>query len=230
MTHQQKSEQLFQIAQRLKTVYPSAVCALEWNGEPWKLLIMGRLSAQCTDARVNLVCRELFDTYPTPQAIAEASIEDLERIIRPCGLYHVKAQNTKDACLMLLHDFHGILPDTMEDLLKIPGVGRKVANLLLGDVYQKGGIVADTHCIRICGRFGLYPETLKDPLQVERQLTPLLPQAEISDFCHRIVQLGRDTCTARTPRCTECPLIEFCKHGKAVRSSHAGTNISLITV
>lgn len=218
MTQQQKSELLIQIAERLKLVYPTAVCALEWGNEPWKLLIMGRLSAQCTDARVNVVCRELFETYPTPQAIADAPLEDLERIIRPCGLYRVKAQNTKDAFLMFVQDFNGQLPNRMEDLLKFPGVGRKVANLLLGDIYQSGGIVADTHCIRICGRFGLYPETLKDPVQIERQLTPLLPQSEISDFCHRIVQFGRDTCTARAPRCTDCPLRDLCEHGTSIRT------------
>ena len=214
MNQKQKRERMAEIAQRLKTVYPEALCALEWNGEPWKLLIMGRLSAQCTDARVNLVCRELFATYPTPQAIADADLAELERYIRPCGLYHVKAQNTKDACAMLVNEYGGCLPDTMEELLRFPGVGRKVANLLLGDLYHKGGVVADTHCIRICGRFGMYAESLKDPVKVERILTPLLPQEEICDFCHRIVQFGRDTCTARAPQCAACPLLDLCEHGK----------------
>ncbi len=214
MTQKQKQERLTAIAEALKTVYPDALCALEWNGEPWKLLIMGRLSAQCTDARVNIVCRELFEAYPTPEAIAAAELSELERIIRPCGLFHVKAQNTKDACKMLVEEYAGTLPDTMEELLKFPGVGRKVANLLLGDLYHTGGIVADTHCIRICGRFGMYPETLKDPVKVEKLLTPLLPPAEISDFCHRIVQFGRDTCTARAPLCASCPVRALCEHGK----------------
>ena len=173
---------------------------------------MGRLSAQCTDARVNIVCRELFSTFPTPKAIADADIAELERIIRPCGLYRVKAQNTKDACRMLADEYNGILPDTMEELLKFPGVGRKVANLLLGDIYGKGGVVADTHCMRICGRFGMYPEGLRDPVKVERILTPLLPQEEISDFCHRIVMFGRDVCTARSPACSTCPLCDLCAH------------------
>ena len=213
MTQKQKRERLAQIVEALKEIYPEALCALEWGGEPWKLLIMGRLSAQCTDARVNLVCRELFAAYPTPEAIAEASVEELEEYIRPCGLYHVKSQNTKDACAMLVNDFGGTVPDTMEELLKFPGVGRKVANLLLGDLYHKGGVVADTHCMRICGRFEMYREGLKDPVQVERILTSLIEQEEICDFCHRIVQFGRDVCTARNPKCDECPLRKLCEHG-----------------
>ncbi len=213
MTQKQKRERLTAIADRLKEAYPEALCALEWEGEPWKLLIMGRLSAQCTDARVNLVCRELFAAFPTPEAIAKADISVLEDYIRPCGLFRVKAQNTKDACAMLVNDYGGVLPDTMEELLKFPGVGRKVANLLLGDLYHTGGVVADTHCIRICGRFGMYPETLKDPVKVEKLLTPLLPREEICDFCHRIVQFGRDTCTARSPACDACPVRDLCEHG-----------------
>ncbi len=213
MTQTQKRERLRAIAERLKTVYPEALCALEWGGEPWKLLIMGRLSAQCTDARVNTVCRELFAAYPTPRAIADADIRDLEELIRPCGLFRVKAQNTKDACRMLVEDYGGTLPGSMEELLKFPGVGRKVANLLLGDLYRMGGVVADTHCIRICGRFGMYPESLKDPVKVEKLLTPWLPQEEICDFCHRIVQFGRDVCMARNPSCATCPVRDLCEHG-----------------
>ena len=214
MTQKQKKETLARIAERLAEIYPDAPCALEWEGEPWKLLIMGRLSAQCTDARVNTVCRELFARFPTPQAIAAADLALLEEIIRPCGLYRVKAQNTRDACRLLTEEYGGRIPDTMEELLRFPGVGRKVANLLLGDLYGKGGIVADTHCMRICGRFGMYPEELRDPVRVERILTPLLPQEEISPFCHRIVYFGRDVCTARAPACDGCPLRELCAHGK----------------
>ena len=210
-----KKERMAAIVQVLKEVYPEATCALEWQGEPWKLLIMGRLSAQCTDARVNIVCRELFAAYPTPEAIAEATVEELEQYIRPCGLYHVKSQNTKDACRMLVEDFGGVLPDTMEELLLFPGVGRKVANLLLGDIFHKGGVVTDTHCIRICGRFGMYPESLKDPVKVERILTELIESSEQSDFCHRIVQFGRDVCNARKPDCEHCPLRSLCEHGLA---------------
>ena len=214
MTQKQKKETLARIAERLAEIYPDAPCALEWEGEPWKLLIMGRLSAQCTDARVNTVCRELFARFPTPQAIAAADLALLEEIIRPCGLYRVKAQNTRDACRLLTEEYGGRIPDTMEELLRFPGVGRKVANLLLGDLYGKGGIVADTDCMRICGRFGMYPEELRDPVRVERILTPLLPQEEISPFCHRIVYFGRDVCTARAPACDGCPLRELCAHGK----------------
>ena len=212
MTQKQKKERLIQISEKLKELYPDAPCALEWNNEPWRLLIMGRLSAQCTDARVNIVCRELFSRFPTPYAIASANIEELEEIIRPCGLYKVKAQNTKDACILLTTEFNGRIPDTMEELLRFPGVGRKVANLLLGDIYKKGGVVADTHCMRICGRFGMYPEGLRDPVKIERFLTPLLPAEEISDFCHRIVYFGRDVCTARNPACTTCPIGSLCAH------------------
>lgn len=214
MTQKQKKERLLAIANRLKERYPEALCALEWKGEPWKLLIMGRLSAQCTDARVNIVCDELFARFPSPEAIASADIRELEEIIRPCGLYRVKAQNTKDACILLTEEYGGRIPDTMEELLRFPGVGRKVANLLLGDLYGKGGVVADTHCMRICGRFGMYSEELRDPTKIEKLLTPLLPQDEISDFCHRIVYFGRDVCTARAPACGSCPLSDLCEHAK----------------
>ena len=212
MTKQQKKERMAAIVERMKQIYPEALCALEWNSEPWKLLIMGRLSAQCTDARVNIVCREMFEAYPTPEALAGASVEEIEQYVRPCGLYHVKAQNTKDACTMLVNEYGGQLPDTMDELLRFPGVGRKVANLLLGDIFHKGGTVADTHCIRICGRFGMYPETLKDPVKVERIMDELIPPEERCDFCHRVVQFGRDTCSARAPKCDTCPLADLCEH------------------
>ena len=212
MTQSQKKERILKIAEKLAEIYPDALCALEWEGEPWKLLIMGRLSAQCTDARVNIVCRELFARFPTPSDLAEGELSEIEAIVRPCGLYRVKAQNIKDACAMLVEDFGGVIPDTMEELLKFPGVGRKVANLLLGDLYQKGGTVADTHCIRICGRLGMYPETIKDPVKVERLMDVLLPMHLRCDFCHRIVQFGRDTCSARAPKCDTCPLRDLCEH------------------
>lgn len=211
------------IVETLKTVYPESVCALEWGGqhggerefllrESWKLLVMGRLSAQCTDARVNIVCKDLFEKFPTVQAMAEGEITEIEAIVRPCGLYHTKAQNIKDACRILVEDYDGIVPDDINALLALPGVGRKIANLLLGDIYKKGGVVTDTHCIRICGRLGFYDESIKDPLKVERILTPLIAPEEQSDFCHRIVQFGRDTCMARGPRCEGCPLRDLCKH------------------
>ena len=227
ITKKQAAEmaRMAEIVERLKEVYPDVVCALEWGGqhggepefllrESWKLLVMGRLSAQCTDARVNIVCKELFERFPTVQAMAEGDIADIEAIVRPCGLYHTKAQNIKDACRILVEDYGGIVPDDMDALLALPGVGRKIANLLLGDIYKKGGVVTDTHCIRICGRLGFYAEDIKEPLKVERILTPLIPPEEQSDFCHRIVQFGRDTCSARAPLCDACPLSELCRHDR----------------
>lgn len=197
---------------RLEKIYPEAQCALEFGGEAWKLLIMGRLSAQCTDARVNIVCRELFGKYPTADAVADCELSELEAIVRPCGLYKVKAKNIKDSCIMLRDQYGGVLPDTMEELLKFPGVGRKIANLLLGDIFGKPAIVTDTHCIRICGKIGIYPETLKDPVKIEKILVPLIIPEKQSDFCHRLVTFGRDTCTARAPKCGECPVSDICRH------------------
>lgn len=201
-----------ELVRRLEEYYPDAVCALEYGGEPWKLLIMGRLSAQCTDARVNIVCRELFAKYPTLESVAECELSELEEIVRPCGLYKVKAKNIRDACGMLVKDWNGRLPDTMEELLTLPGVGRKIANLLLGDVYKKPAVVTDTHCIRICGRLGFYPESLKDPVKIERILAALIEPEKQSDFCHRIVNFGREVCTARAPVCDNCPLADLCAH------------------
>lgn len=201
-----------ELVRRLEEYYPDAVCALEYGGEPWKLLIMGRLSAQCTDARVNIVCRELFAKYPTLESVAECELSELEEIVRPCGLYKVKAKNIRDACGILVKDWNGRLPDTMEGLLTLPGVGRKIANLLLGDVYKKPAVVTDTHCIRICGRLGFYPESLKDPVKIERILAALIEPEKQSDFCHRIVNFGREVCTARAPVCDNCPLADLCAH------------------
>ena len=214
MTQQQKKERMAAIVAALKEVYPEATCALESGGEPFKLLIMGRLSAQCTDARVNIVCRDLFKKYPTAADIAGASLSDIEEIVRPCGLYHVKAQNIIDACRMLLLDYGGQMPSDMDELLKFPGVGRKIANLLRGDLFHLPAIVADTHCIRLCGRFGMYPTTEKDPARVEKILSALVEPDEQSDLCHRLVQFGRDVCTARAPKCETCPLRPLCESGK----------------
>ena len=156
MNKKQKREVMAQIVERLKTVYPESVCALEYGGEPWKLLVMGRLSAQCTDARVNIVCRELFEKYPTVDALADADIEELEDIVRPCGLFRTKADSIKRACIMLRDEYGGVLPDNMDELLKFPGVGRKIANLLLGDIYKNrrslqtriaSASVADSECM-----------------------------------------------------------------------------------
>ena len=198
------------IVERLKAVYPEATCALEADSIPWRLLVMARLSAQCTDARVNIVCRELFRVYPTLDALADAPLEDIENIVRPCGLYRTKADSIKRACIILRDNFGGVVPDNMEELLSLPGVGRKIANLIIGDVYGKPALVADTHCIRICGRFGMYSTEMKAPTKVEMIMKELIAPSEQSDFCHRIVQFGRDTCSARSPKCYECPLSELC--------------------
>lgn len=214
MTQAEKQQTIAGIAQILEERYPDAVCSLDWGGDPWRLMIMGRLSAQCTDERVNLVCAELFRRFPTPEALAAGDTAQIEDCIRSCGLYRVKAQNIRDASRMLVTDFGGKMPDTMEALLKFPGVGRKVANLILGDLWGTGGTVADTHCIRICGRFGMYPEALRDPVRVETIMNALLPQEMRADFCHRLVLFGRDVCTARSPRCGACPVRALCEKGK----------------
>lgn len=198
----------------LRNLYPDAACSLESGGDPWRLLVMARLSAQCTDERVNIVCRDLFKELPTAETMANAPVEQIEELIKSCGLYRGKAKSIKESSEILVRDFEGKVPDNMDDLLSLPGVGRKIANLLLGDIFHKGGIVADTHCMRICGRLGFYPEGQKDPVKTEKIMTPLIPRGEQSDFCHRIVQFGRDICTARRPKCGECPLREICLHSK----------------
>lgn len=218
MTKKEKKERLALIVERFKEIYPEAACALEYGGDPWRLLVMGRLSAQCTDARVNIVCRELFSRFPTPESMAAGDIAEIERIVKPCGLYRMKASSIKEASRMLVEDYGGVLPREMDELLKLPGVGRKIANLVLGDIYGLPSVVCDTHCMRICGRFGMYREDLRDPNKIERILLELLPYGEGSDFCHRIVNFGREVCTARSPRCDECPVKELCEHhirGKA---------------
>lgn len=196
------------VTELLKVRYPDAVCSLEWHDSAWKLLVMGRLSAQCTDAKVNVVCRELFEKFPDAEAMAKADIKDIENIIRPCGLYHTKAANLKTASAILLANYNGTVPDTMEELLKLPGVGRKIANLILGDVYGKPGIVADTHCIRICGRLGFYPSENKDPYKTELIMSELIEPSEQSNFCHRLVLFGREVCRSQNPLCDKCPMKE----------------------
>ena len=212
MTKAEKRERLALVVERLKEIYPDAECALHYGGDPWKLLVMGRLSAQCTDARVNVVCEILFERFPTAEAMANGDISEIEEIVKPCGLYRMKADNIREASRMLITDFDGRLPDNMDDLLKLPGVGRKIANLLLGDIFGKEAIVCDTHCIRICGRLGMYPEKEKDPTKIEKILRDLIDMKEGSDFCHRIVLFGRETCTARAPMCESCPLSDLCLH------------------
>ena len=196
------------IIEILKNRYPDAPCALHYSKD-YELMIAVRLSAQCTDARVNLVTPALFAAYPTLEAMASAPITDVENYVHSCGFYRQKAKDIVEACRILLEKHNGKVPGTMDELLQLPGVGRKTANLLLGDLYGiPGSVVCDTHCIRICGRLGLSKG--KEPEKVEKQLRKLLPPEESGDFCHRIVLFGRDTCTARNPQCAECPLAIHC--------------------
>ena len=192
----------------LKERYPDALCALHYEKD-YELMIAVRLSAQCTDARVNLVTPALFARFPTLDAFAEADVAEVETYVHSCGFYKHKARDIVLACQMLRDVYGRRVPDTMEELLKLPGVGRKTANLLLGDIYGKPAVVCDTHCIRIANRLGR--AVGKEPEKVEQQLRAVLPPEESSDFCHRIVLFGRDLCTARNPKCGQCPLRPFCR-------------------
>lgn len=214
MTKKEKKTLAASIVARLREVYPTAECALEYGGDPWRLLVMGRLSAQCTDERVNIVCRELFRRFPDARAMAEGPLSEIESIVKPCGLYKMKAKNIMDSSRILIDEYGGELPRDMDELLRFPGVGRKIANLLIGDIFGMPAIVADTHCIRISARLGLYPESEKRPEQVERILRELIPPEEGADYCHRIVFFGREWCTARSPRCECCPLSDLCAKRK----------------
>ena len=203
-------EKVDAIIEALKIKYPEPACALHYSKD-YELMIAVRLSAQCTDARVNLVTPALFAAYPTLEAMANADIADIENYVHSCGFYKHKARDIVLGCQMLIRDYGGKVPGDMASLLKIPGVGRKTANLLLGDLYAvPGSVVCDTHCIRICGRLGL-TDGSKDPEKVENQLRKILPPEESSDFCHRIVLFGREICTARSPQCEICPLAFHCK-------------------
>ena len=200
------------VIELLKQRYPDALCALQYKKD-YELMISVRLAAQCTDARVNMITPALFAAYPTLEAMANADIADVERYVHACGFFRQKAKDIVHACQMLISDYDSKVPNTMEELLKLPGVGRKTANLLLGDIYGvPGSVVCDTHCIRICGRLGLSKG--KEPEKVEKQLRAVLPPKESSDFCHRIVLFGRDICTARNPKCSECPLAAYCNENK----------------
>lgn len=182
--------------------YPDVKCGLEAGDNAYRLLMMAILSAQCTDRRVNIISVPLFEKYPDIHALAECSLDELEQIVRPCGLYKAKAKNMKACCAMLESDFGGEIPSDMKDLLTLPGIGRKIANLIRGDVFGLGGIVADTHMIRIANRLGFTDST--DPRKAESALTPLIPTEEQSSFCHRAVHFGREVCSARAPKCTDC--------------------------
>ena len=206
-----KKERAAAVTELLKSVYPEAVCALHYTHD-YELLFATRLSAQCTDARVNIVTEKLFKQFPTLQSFADASEEEIAEAIKTCGLFRTKARDLKACAMMLIANYGGRVPDTMEELLKLPGVGRKTANLILGDVYHTPGVVvADTHCIRITGLLGL-TDGSKDPVKVEMQLRRVLPPEESNDFCHRLVLHGRAVCRARKPDCPNCTLRPWCDH------------------
>lgn len=202
-----KSEIAALAVENLEKLYPDAICSLNY-GSAFQLLIAVRLSAQCTDARVNLVTPELFARFPTSAALSKAELKDVEEIIKSCGLYKTKAKDIIAAAKMIEESYGGNIPDTIEELTKLPGVGRKTANLVVGDVYHQPAVVCDTHFIRITNRLGLTKST--NPLIVEKDLRKLLPPDKSSDFCHRIVLFGRDICTARRAFCDKCPLKDFC--------------------
>ena len=203
--------QISAIIEELKKLYPDALCSLEYQKD-YELLFSVRLAAQCTDARVNLVTPALFERFPTLEAFAAATPDEVGEYVRSCGFWRAKAKDIVGSAQMLLRDFGGKVPDNMDDLLRLPGVGRKTANLILGDIYGKEGYVCDTHCIRITGRLGI-TDGSKDPLKVEQQLRKAIPPEESSDFCHRMVLHGRALCMARGPKCGECPLRELCDYG-----------------
>ena len=205
-----KEELALEVVERLEKEYPDAGCTLDYN-EAWKLLVSVRLAAQCTDARVNVVVKGLFEKYPSVEALAAAEVEDIEAIVKPCGLGKSKARDIS-ACMKMLHEkYRDQVPDQFDQLLELPGVGRKSANLIMGDVFQKPAIVTDTHCIRLCNRIGLV-DHIKEPKKVEMALWKIIPSEKGSDFCHRLVIHGREVCTARTkPYCDRCCLEDICK-------------------
>ena len=193
----------------LKTQYPDAICSLVYT-DPLQLLIATRLAAQCTDARVNMVTPQLFSTYKNVDEFASAQVEDVEEIIKSCGLYKTKARDIVAMCIALRDNFSGIVPDNVEKLITLPGIGRKTANLVVGDIYHKPAVVVDTHCIRITARLGFHD--IKDATKIEKILRGVLPPEESNDFCHRLVLHGRAVCTARKAKCDQCSMNSFCKY------------------
>lgn len=193
----------------LKMQYPDAICSLVYT-DPLQLLIATRLAAQCTDARVNMVTPQLFSTYKNVDEFASAQVEDVEEIIKSCGLYKTKAKDIVAMCIALRDNFDGIVPDTVEKLITLPGIGRKTANLVVGDIYHKPAVVVDTHCIRITARLGFH--NIKDATKIEKILRGVLPPKESNDFCHRLVLHGRAVCTARKAKCDQCSMNSFCKY------------------
>ena len=204
-----KKKQALEIIERLKNEYPDADCTLDYD-DAWKLLVSVRLAAQCTDARVNVVVQDLYAKFPTMEALAAAEVDEIEEIVRPCGLGRSKARDISLCMKMLMEEYGGRVPDDFDALLKLPGVGRKSANLIMGEVFGKPAIVTDTHCIRLTNRMGLV-DGIKEPKKVELALWKIIPPEEGSDFCHRLVYHGRDVCTARTkPYCDKCCLTDIC--------------------
>lgn len=203
-----KKERAINCVNNLKLKYPDSICSLEYSN-PFRLLVAVRLSAQCTDARVNMVTPALFKKLPTIQSFAQADVETIEYLIRSCGFYHTKAKDLKNMSRILIDNYNCVIPDTIEELIKLPGVGRKTANLICGDVYGKPAVVTDTHLIRISNRIGLV--NTKNTVKIETELKKLLPPDESNDFCHRIVLHGRATCTARKAKCDECCISDYCK-------------------
>lgn len=207
-----KKKLALEVIERLKKEYPDAVCTLAYD-KAWQLLVSVRLAAQCTDARVDMITPLLYKEFPTVEALAKADVADIERIVRPCGLGNSKARDIS-ACMKIIHEkYGGNVPDNMEELLALPGVGRKSANLVLGDVYGKPAIVTDTHCIRLSNLIGLV-DNIKDPAKVEKELWKIIPPEEGNALCHRFVTHGRAVCVARRPDCEKCCLKDICKYGK----------------
>ncbi len=208
-----KKELAAAVCGRLKQKFPDAVCSLFYEGDPWRLLVMGRLSAQCTDERVNIVCKDLFEKYPDVYAMADADVTELGRYIFSCGLYNSKARDLKGMSGRIISEYNGKVPDNMDDLLTLPGVGRKIANLILGDIFGKPAVVADTHCIRIAARIGLCGDGKPlSPEKTEKALSAIVEPSEQAALCHRFVMFGRDTCCARSPHCSECILSDICEN------------------
>ncbi|MEE1282798.1 MAG: endonuclease III [Acutalibacteraceae bacterium] len=193
----------------LKDEYPDAICSLVYT-DPLQLLIATRLAAQCTDARVNMVTPKLFETYKNVNEFANADVADVEELIKSCGLYKTKARDIVAMCIALRDNFNGVVPDTIEELVSLPGIGRKTANLIIGDIFNKPAVVVDTHCIRITGKLGFH--SIKDAVKIEKLLRNVLPPQESNDFCHRLVLHGRAVCTARNPKCELCCMKDFCKY------------------
>ena len=212
-----KKELALEVIRRLKKEYPLAACTLDYR-DAWQLLVSVRLAAQCTDKRVDMVTPKLYKKFPSVRALAEADVRDIEEIVRPCGLGPSKARDIS-RCMKVLHEkYHDQVPDDFQELLSLPGVGRKSANLVMGDVFGKPAIVTDTHCIRLCNLIGLV-DNIKEPAKVERELWKIIPPEEGSDLCHRFVYHGREVCIARHPRCENCCLNDICRHGREALST-----------